>query len=137
MRTEKGLTPTGVARIKDRKTEKIAPALRARFRRVAAPLAALMILAGAWLLGKRLVRPEIAYDNYISVEFTAHGSRNIQKSQIEYLLLRSLTASTRWHIYAHDDVLTYKKQTQSKEVLFRPAMLTISGDVYRKVTGFA
>ena len=135
-RIEKGLQPNGAAKIKDRKTEKIAPALRARFRRAAVMLAALIIVAGVWILTKRLIRPEIAYDNYISVELNAHGSRDIQKNQIEYLLLRSLTASTRWNIFVHEDVLTYKKQTQSKDVLFRPAMLTISGDLYPKVTGF-
>ena len=133
---EKGLQPTEVTRIKEKKTERIAPALRARFRRVAVPLAALVVVAAAWFLGKRLVRPEVAYDNYISVEFTAQGSSNIHKSRVEYLLLRALTASTRWNIFVHEDVVAYKKQTDSKEVPFRPAMLSISTDLYPKVTGF-
>jgi tetratricopeptide (TPR) repeat protein len=133
---EKGLQPTEITRIKERKTEKIAPTLRARFRRLAVPLAAVILVAAAWFLGKRLIRPEIAYDNYISVEFTAQGASNVQKNQIEYLLLRALTASTRWNIFVHEDVLTYKKQTESKEVPFRPAMLAISTEFYPKVSGF-
>ena len=135
-RIEKGLQPTKVTKIRERKTQKIAPVLRAGFSRFGVPLAAVIIVAALWFLGKKLVRPGPAYDNYVSVEFSAQGSSNTQRNQVEFLLLRSLTASTRWNIFIHEDVLTYKKQTDSKEKPFRPPMLAISADLYPKVTGF-
>ncbi len=133
---EKALRQTGPSRIKPRKTRKTALAMQTRFRWAAAPLAVLILLAGAWLLGKKLLGPGIAFENYISLEFTSPGFPDVQRDQIEYLLLRSLAASTRWNVLIHEDVLTYKKQTESNGVIFRPAMLEISGDIHPKVTGF-
>ena len=135
-RIEKGLQPTRITKVKERKAEKTAPALRARFGRFGIPVAALALVVAVWFLGKGLVPPRTAYDNYISVEFTAQGTSDIQKNLVEFLLLRSLTASTSWNIFVHEDVLTYKKQTDSKETPFRPAMLAVSADFYPKVTGF-
>jgi serine/threonine protein kinase/Tfp pilus assembly protein PilF len=124
------------ASIKERKTAKIASAIRTRYRSAAILIAALIISAAGWLLGKRLVGPKTAYDNYISVEFSSPGSPNIRGDEIEYLLLRSLMASTRWNVFVRKDILTYKKQTESNGVTFRPAMLQISGEVQPKITGF-
>lgn len=133
---EEGLQPTEITRIKKRRTGKIASTLRARFSHFGIPLAAVLIVVAVWFLGKKLVRPGTQYDNYISVEFIAQGASHIEKNQVEFLLLRSLTASTRWNIFIHEDVLTYKRQTESKETPFRPAILSIWADIYPKVTGF-
>jgi serine/threonine protein kinase/tetratricopeptide (TPR) repeat protein len=133
---EKGLQPTRITKVKERKAEKIVPALRVRFSRLGIPFAAVAIVVAVWFLGKKLVHPGTAYDNYISVEFSAQGSSDIQRNLVEFLLIRSLTASTSWNIFIHQDVLTYKKQTDSKETPFRPAMLAVSADLYPKVTGF-
>jgi len=135
---EKGLQPTKITRVKERKAETTVPKLGTRWSRVGLPLmiAVAVIAAAAWFLGKRLVHRETAYDNYIYVEFNAQDSSNILKREVEFLLLRSLTASTNSNIFRHEDVLTYKKQTGSKETLFRPAILSISTDLYPKVTGF-
>ncbi len=133
---EKAFQQMGPSGIKAQKTKKAAPVTRTRFRWAAAPLGVLLVLAGAWLLGKKLLGPGIAFENYISVELTSPGFPDIQKDQIEYLLLRSLAASTRWNVLVREDVLTYKKQTESNGVSFRPAMLEISGDIYPKVTGY-
>ncbi|MEO0248234.1 MAG: protein kinase [candidate division WOR-3 bacterium] len=133
---EKGLQPTKITEIKKQRLGKITPPLRAGFRRIGVPLAVVAVMATVWILWRKLVTPAVDYENFIYVEIASRDSPNIRQDQVEFLLLRSLTASTRWNIFVREDVLTYKKQTDSKETPFRPAMLSVSADLYPKVTGF-
>jgi tetratricopeptide (TPR) repeat protein len=133
---DKALRPTAGKQARERKPGKTAPALRVKFWPATVILAVVILLGGAWILGRKLLWTPQEFENYISLELTGSGSPDVRRDLIEYVLLRALTASTRWNILIHEDVLTYKKKTQSAAAPFRPAMLVISGDILPKAAGF-
>lgn len=133
---EKSYTPTGVTK-REKKSRPAVPSVKQKIWKWAAfPLLALLLVLGGYFLWEEF-RPEGPhYENYISFEWFTPGPGDFQKDVIEYLMLRSLAASTRWNIFVHEDVLIYKKRTESIEKKTRPPYLMISGEVDPKVTGF-
>jgi tetratricopeptide (TPR) repeat protein/tRNA A-37 threonylcarbamoyl transferase component Bud32 len=98
-------------------------------------LAAVLVAAGV-LLWRTLGRSPDQYENLISLEFVAPGSDVVRQDLLQYLLLRTLAASTTWNILASEDVLVYKKQTQSAEEKVKRPLIAISGEANAKTTGF-
>ena len=98
-------------------------------------LAAVLVAAG-FFLWRRLGRAPGQYGNFISFELNVPASDNLRKDLIEYLLLRTLAASTPWNILVTEDVLVYKKQTESAEQRIKPPLIVIAGEANTKITGF-
>jgi serine/threonine protein kinase/tetratricopeptide (TPR) repeat protein len=135
-RVEESLTSSGEIRPAKRKEPRITPA--PKFRRKWPVVAALacVLVAGAYMVWKNLrPAPPSDYENFISLEWVASGSQEVQQNLIEFLVQRSLAASTRWNIYVPEDILIYKKRTQDAEAKPKNPSLMITGEVFSKVTG--
>jgi serine/threonine protein kinase/Tfp pilus assembly protein PilF len=98
-------------------------------------LAFLLFLAGYFFL-KQPWFAQSRYENFISFEWSPSNRSDSQEDLIPYLMLRSLEASTRLNIFVHEDVLIYKKRTESTEKKALPPVLSVSGRVESKVAGF-
>ena len=70
------------------------------------------------------------------LEVSTGKTQEIQKNLIEYLLLRSITASTNLYILIQEDFTTYKRTTEAKEIKSKRPLIEITGEVSRKVIGF-
>ncbi|NOR15606.1 MAG: tetratricopeptide repeat protein, partial [Candidatus Aminicenantes bacterium] len=76
------------------------------------------------------------YENFIAIEVFANDSPKITSDLIEYLLIRSVTASTTLNVIAQDDLITYKRKTESAEDTFNKPIITIKSEIYTKLSGF-
>jgi serine/threonine protein kinase/Tfp pilus assembly protein PilF len=133
---EQSYSPSGV-RQREHLTRRAVPLFRKRQWKWAAGsfLIALLLLAG-YLILKQPRFAQTRYENFISFEWSPSNISGSQEDPIKYLMLRSLAASTRLNIFVHEDVLIYKKKTESTEIKALPPVLTVSGEVEPKVTGF-
>ncbi|MGD9346296.1 MAG: serine/threonine-protein kinase, partial [Candidatus Aminicenantes bacterium] len=77
-----------------------------------------------------------AYENFIAIEVLANDSPEINNDLIEYLLIRSITASTSLNVVAQEDLITYKRKTEESENLTNLPIITITCEVYPKLSGF-
>lgn len=109
--------------------------VRDRLRLAAVLVIAGFILFGGYRLWKGLILPHPRYENLISLELMGNETQEIRKSLIEYLLLRTMTASTKLNILAQEDLVTYKRKTESTDEKPRKSVITISGEIFPKVTG--
>lgn len=99
-------------------------------------LAVAAVVYGGFKLWMGLSSSEMEYENFISIESTAEESPELKKNLIEYLLLRDITASTGVNVIAQEDLITYKRKTESvDEKNWRP-VITINCEIYTKMTGF-
>jgi tetratricopeptide (TPR) repeat protein len=97
---------------------------------------ACLLVIGAYLIWKNLRAASPSdYENFMSLEWIASGSPEVQQNLIEFLVHRSLAASSRWNIYVPEDVLIYKKRTQETEAKPKNPYLMITGEVFPRVTG--
>jgi serine/threonine protein kinase/tetratricopeptide (TPR) repeat protein len=76
------------------------------------------------------------YENLIAIEVFTNDSPEIQSDFIEYLLIRSVTASTSLNVIAQDDLITYKEKTESTDEPFSEPVITITSEIYPKLSGF-
>jgi serine/threonine protein kinase/Tfp pilus assembly protein PilF len=135
-RIEKALHLAANTNTKDSKTQKITRAIKRGLRWQYAAFLALALGGGFLLYDRVLARIPRGYDNYISMEVVAAGpSRDLQKP-VEFVLNRALSASTKRYVFVQRDLLTYKKRTQSDHSVFRPAILSITGEITPKVVGY-
>ena len=133
---EESLTSTGENRTVKTKTSRVGPISKISRRWLAAAGLACLLIIGAVLIWKNLrPTPPSNYENFMSLEWTPSGSPEVQQNLIEFLVYRSLTASSRWNIYVPEDVLIYKKRTQDTEAKPKNPYLMIFGEVVPKVTG--
>jgi len=133
---EKGIPTTDRIRFEKRKGERLISFPKRTLRWAAALIVIGLIFFGGYYLWRGLIQPQPRYDNFILLELFANKPQEVKKDLIEYLLIRSLTASTKFNIYAHDDFITYKRKTELAEVEPRRPLISITSDVYPKVTGF-
>ena len=117
------------------KTQRITTAIRGRLRWPHVLLAALM-LGGVLLISRAFLRTSLGYDNYISLEISAVGPAQAWQKPVEFVLNRALAASSKTFVFLHQDLLTYKKRTESAESDLRPPELSIVADIIPKVVGF-
>lgn len=76
------------------------------------------------------------YENFVAIEVITNDSSEIKSDLVEYILIRSVTASTRLNVIAQDDLITYKKKTESTEDPFSKPVITITSEIYSKLSGF-
>jgi serine/threonine protein kinase/tetratricopeptide (TPR) repeat protein len=98
-------------------------------------LAAILVVSG-FLLWRGFGRTPVQYENFISFELIEPASASLRKDLIEYLLVRTLAASTPWNILVSEDVLVYRRQTESAEEKVKRPLIVISGEASTKITGF-
>ncbi len=137
---EQSLSPSGV-RQRERPVQRTVPLLQKRIWKWAAGslLAVLLLSAGYFFVKQILKQPWFGssrYENFISFEWSPMGMTDGQEDLIQYLMLRSLESSTRLNIFVHEDILIYKKRTESAERKALPPVLAINGKIDPKVTGF-
>ena len=77
-----------------------------------------------------------AFENFIAIEVLANDSPEIKSDLIEYLLIRSITASTRLNVIAQEDLTAYKQKTESSEEETSQPIIMITSEVYPKLSGF-
>jgi serine/threonine protein kinase/Flp pilus assembly protein TadD len=120
--------------------EKVAPKMKWRFapnlRRVLPLLFAALIIFGGYQIWKTFIQPGPKYDNFILIELSADAQTSIDKNLIDFLLQRSLSASTNLNILAQEDILVYKKKTESIGAIPKNPLLTIDVEVSPKASGF-
>jgi tetratricopeptide (TPR) repeat protein len=117
-------------------TRKFTKAGSNRPRWMVAAAAAVVFVGGFLALNPGLLRRARGYDNYISLEVAGSGSARVWLRPVEFVLNRALSSSAKKYIFVHEDLLTYKKRTKSEASVFRPAELSIVGDIVAKVMGF-
>jgi len=82
-----------------------------------------------------LIQPQPDYENFILLKVFTKEPQEIQENLVEYLLLRSLAASTKQNILLQEDFAAYKKKTESIEKQPRRPAIDITCEMYPKVTG--
>jgi serine/threonine protein kinase len=119
---------------------KIIPKIKWRFapnlKRVLPLLFAALIIFGGYHIWKTFIPPGPKYDNFILIQLIADAETSIDTNLIDFLLQRSLSASTNLNILVQEDILTYKKRTESEDSIPRNPLLTIDVEAYPKVSGF-
>lgn len=95
-----------------------------------------LTLTTGYFLLKGILPPQKKFDNFILFELYVKESQRLEKSLIEFLLLRSLYASTNLNIYIEKDYVVYKKQTQTVEADPQWPVLTLTAEAFPKATGF-
>jgi serine/threonine protein kinase/Tfp pilus assembly protein PilF len=91
---------------------------------------------GGYRLWQGIGTSDKNYENFIAIEVITNDSPEIKSDLIEYVLIRSVTASTRLNVVAQDDLITYKKKTESTEDTFSKPIITITSEIYSKLSGF-
>ena len=76
------------------------------------------------------------FENIIAIEVLANDSPEIKTDIIEYILIRSITASTRLNVIAQEDLITYKRKTESSDNMITRPLITITCEIYPKLSGF-
>ncbi len=94
------------------------------------------MIFGGYHLWRGFIQPQYDYEPFILLEVSPDKTQEIQKNLIEYLLLRSITASTNLYILIQEDFTTYKRTTEAKEVKSKRPLIEITSEVSRKVMGF-
>lgn len=120
--------------------KKIIPKMKWRFApnlKLVLPLIfAALIIFGSYQIWKTFIQPGPKYDNFILIELTADAETSIHRNLIDFLLQRSLSASTNLNILVQEDILVYKKKTKSVDSIPRNPLLAIDVEVYPKASGF-
>jgi serine/threonine protein kinase/Flp pilus assembly protein TadD len=120
--------------------EKVLPKIKWRFApnlRWALPLLFVaLIIFGGYQIWKNFIQPSPQYDNFILVELSADPQTSIDKNLIDFLLQRSLSASTSLNILVQEDIPVYKKKTELVDAIPRNPLLSIDVEAYPKASGF-
>ncbi len=106
-------------------------------RRVFPILIAVLIILGGYQIWRTIVQQSPKYDDFILIELSADPKTNIDKNLIDFLLQRSLFASTNLTVLVKEDIPLYKKKTESIDVIPRNPVLAISVDAYPMASGFS
>lgn len=77
-----------------------------------------------------------AFENFIAIEVLANDSPEIRSDIIEYILNRAITASTRLNVISEEELVTYKRKTETSEGVIHKPILMITCEIYPKVSGF-
>ncbi len=97
---------------------------------------AALIIFGGYQIWMSFFQAGPKYDNFILVELSADTQSNIDKNLIDFLLQRSLSASTNLNILVQEDIPVYKKKTESIDAIPRNPLIAIDVSTYPKASGF-
>ena len=122
--------------MKGGKTRQITRVIKGRLRWQHVALAALILGGGFLLLNRALLLNSRSYDNYISMEVIGSGAARDWERPVGFVLNRALSASTKRFVFVQKDILTYKKMTKDADSIYRPAVLSITGELFPKAFGF-
>jgi serine/threonine protein kinase/Tfp pilus assembly protein PilF len=107
------------------------------FKRVLPLLLAVLVIFGGYQTWKTFIQPRHKYDNFILLEPSSATQTDIDKNLIDFLLQRSLYASTNLNILVQEDIPVYKKRTESMDSIPRNPILAIHLDSYPMASGFS
>ena len=120
----------------ERKRRKISILPKLKLKWAVALIVIAFIIFGGYHLWRGVIQPKYDYESFILLEVSTGETQEIQKNLVEYLLLRSITASTNLYILIQEDFTTYKRTTEAKEVKSKRPLIEITCDVSREVIGF-
>ncbi|MGZ5454007.1 MAG: protein kinase domain-containing protein [Candidatus Aminicenantales bacterium] len=135
-RIEKALHLTTQAAADEKKTQKISRVIRKGLRWRTAVLVALVVGGGYLLYSRFVAHGPGGYDTYISLEVSASDATRGHQKPIEFVLNRALSAATKQYVFIREDLLTYKKKTESVHSPLRPAVLSVTGEIVPRVVGY-
>ena len=133
---EKGLTTAEKVSFEETTRRKLSSVHKIILRWAAALVIIALVIFGGYHLWRGVIQPQYDYEPFILLEVSVNESQEIQKNLIEYLLLRSITASTDLYTLIQEDFTTYKRKTEAIEEKPRRPRIEIRGEVYPKMTGF-
>jgi len=120
--------------------EKVLPKIRWRFapnlRWILPLFFAALVIFGVYQIWKSFMQPTPKYDNFILVGLSTDAKTSIDRNLIEFLLQRSLSASTNLNILVQEDIPVYKKKTESVDATPRNPVLAIDVEANPKASGF-
>jgi len=135
-RIEREIPTVERIKVEEKRRRGLTVVQKTRIKWATALVLAILIILGAFYLWKGFIQAKPKYENFISFELAADKPQEIERDILEFLLLRSLTASTKLNIYTQEDLITYKKKTESIEEKPKKPLLMISAEVFPRVTGF-
>ncbi|MFB0566530.1 MAG: protein kinase [Candidatus Aminicenantaceae bacterium] len=133
---EKSIPTTERITLEKAKRRKLISIHKRKLKWVTTLIVMALVIFGGYHLWKGFIQPQYEYENFILLEISEGESPEIQKNLVEYLLLRSITASTNLNILVQEDIITYKRKTEATEKKSPRPLIVITGDVYPKVMGF-
>lgn len=124
--------------IPDKKTTlpKIKWPFPSKLKRVLPLLVAALILTGGYLTWRTFIRSRLRYDNFIQIDLSSETQSGIDKNLIDFLLQRSLFASTNLGVLLQEDIPVYKKKTESMDIVPRNPVLEIFVETHPLASGF-
>jgi tetratricopeptide (TPR) repeat protein len=106
-------------------------------RRVMPLLFAVLVVFGGYITWKTFIQSRHKYDNFILVELTAEAQPGIDKNLVDFLLRRSLFATTNLNVLVQEDIPVYKKKTKSMDSVPRNPVIAINVDARPMASGFS
>ncbi len=94
------------------------------------------IIFGGYYLWKDVIRKPHDYVPFVLLEVSVGDTKEIQKDLIEYLLFRSITASTNLYTVVQEDFIAYKRTTEAQEEKLKRPLIEITADISSEVIGF-
>jgi serine/threonine protein kinase/Tfp pilus assembly protein PilF len=133
---EKEIPTAERIKVEEKRKRKWTKAQKTQIKWAAALVLAALVILGGFYLWRGFIQSKAKYEDFISFELAAEKPQEIERNIFEFLLLRSLTASTKLNIYAQEDLITYKRKTESAEEKPKKPLVMINAEVFPKVTGF-
>ena len=136
---ERSIAATGEVIFDQTGVKKIGPAAFKGLKWATVVVALGLVLVGAYFLKKKLFTPSLTYENVILLDLFSDAPNEINKNLLEYVILRSLTASTRLNILSLGDFEAYRAKTakiESGEQEPEDPVIAITGEVNMRVSGF-
>jgi serine/threonine protein kinase len=135
---EKALSPTVGVAFAQTEEKKPRSLLTARLKWAALILAAAaVVVTGALVLKAKLTAPPPEdYESFILVDLFSGSPKDANRRVLEYAILRSLTASTKLQIFSESEFETYRQRLETKEKSGIMPVISISGELAPRVTGF-
>ncbi len=122
--------------LKEKAIAKIEWPFALNLRQVFPVVLAVLIIFGGYRIWKSFIQPGPKYDDLILVELSTDAQTNIDMNLIDFLLQRSLSASTDLNVLFQEDILVYKKKTESIDAVPRNPLLSLDVEAYPKASGF-
>jgi tetratricopeptide (TPR) repeat protein len=117
------------------------PKIKRRFpsntRRALPLVVAILIVIAGYYAWRTFILVDHKYDNFILVELSSDAQTNMDKNLIDFLLQRSLFASTNLNILVQEDLPVYKKKTESIDAFPRNPAISIFLDAMPMASGFS
>ncbi|MFH1434322.1 MAG: protein kinase [Pseudomonadota bacterium] len=136
---ERSIAATGEVTFDRTQVKRIGPAAFKGLKWAAVAVALGLVLVGAYFLKKKIFAPALTYENVILLDLFSEAPNEINKDLLEYVIGRSLTASTRLNIFSRGDFEAYRAKSAKKisgEQEPEDPVIAITGVVNMRVSGF-